>query len=99
MRILRAIILISLLSVFLTSCFNSSWTEEQRKEFETKCAQTDTFNNVVFQFRGFDNSEFDSIWVKEYKDTTFLDSFRVFVWPSQIPYDKERIVQRQLSGQ
>lgn len=90
MRILKIITVVSLLTFSLTSCFNTSWTEEQSKEFETKCSQTDTFNNVVFQFRGFDNSEFDSIWVKEYKDSTLVDSFRVFVWPSQNPYDKER---------
>ena len=90
MSILKIITLISFLPIFLTSCFNSSWTEEQRKAFETKCAQTDSFNNVVFLFRGFDNSEFDSIWVKEYKDMIFLDSFSVFVWPSQNPNNKER---------
>ncbi len=74
----------------MTVCFNSSWTEKQRKEFETKCSQTDTFNNVVFQLRGFDNNEFDSIWVKEYNDTALLDSFKVFVRPAQSPSDKER---------
>lgn len=67
----------------MTGCFNSTWTKEQRKEFENNCSQTDTFNNVVFQFRGFDNNEFDSIWVKEYNDTILLDSFRVFVCPAQ----------------
>ncbi len=90
MRLSIYFFLVTFLLVSITSCFNSSWTVEQRKEFETKCSQTDTFNNVVFQLRGFDNNEFDSIWVEEYNDTVLLDSFKVFVMPAQNPSDKKR---------
>jgi len=90
MRRLTIVFLISYIALSMTSCFSSSWTEKQRKEFETNCSLTDTFNNVSFQFKGFDNDEFDSIMVKEFKDTALLDSFNVFVWPAQSPSDKER---------
>jgi len=76
--------------VSLTGCFNTRWTDEQIKSFETKCSQTDTFSNVIFLFNGFDNNEFDSVMVKEYRDTKLLDSFKVFVSPSDNPTDKER---------
>lgn len=76
------------MTVILTGCFNN-WTAEDRKKFEAECLLTETFNNVVFLFRGFDNNEFDSITVKEYKDSVLLDSFKVFVRPAQSPTDKE----------
>lgn len=77
------------------SCFNTRWSDEQRKEFETTCTQTESFHAIV-KFKGFDNNEFDSIWVKQFKDSICLDSFRVFVPPAKSTYDrgrKERSVQ------
>lgn len=73
----------------MTSCFSNSWTEKQRKEFEIKCALTDTFYNISFQFKGFGNNEFDSILVKEFKEKVLLDSFNVFVRPGKSLSDKE----------
>jgi hypothetical protein len=74
----RTIYLIFFLSFFLASCFKQ-WSPKERKDFELNCAATDTFPGLVIEFRGFVNNDFDSIRVKEYKDTTLLDSFRVFV--------------------
>jgi len=78
------------LLIILTCCGNSQWSDEKRKKFETECSQTQTFNNVIFQFRGFDNNEFDSIMVKEYNGSTISDSFKIFVSPAQSPSEKER---------
>ena len=90
MKKFKFTLIIAIISITLISCFNRHWSAEQRKEFDTKCSQTDTFNNIVFQFRGFDNNEFDTIVVKDYKDTVLVDSFKVFVGPAQYPYEKER---------
>ncbi|WMJ72962.1 hypothetical protein RCC89_07285 [Cytophagaceae bacterium ABcell3] len=79
-----------LFCVFITSA--CSWTNKQRRAFKEECAQKEKFNDVVFLFMGFDNSEFDTIWVKEYSDTSLLDTFSVFVSPSQSHYGKERKV-------
>jgi len=88
MKILSTIFLIAILIVSLTSCFNSRWTEEERKEFETKCNQTDTFNNVTFELGGFADNEFDSIMVKDYKDSILVDSFKIFVPPASDSIDR-----------
>lgn len=90
MAIIKNIVFILITLFSLTSCFNTSWTPEQRKEFETKCNQTDTVHNLVCLFYGFHNNEFDSILIREYQDTTLLDSFKVFVWPAQSPSDIKR---------
>lgn len=90
MKALQAILIIATVSLFLTSCFSSSWTEKQRKDFETMCTQTETFNNVVFQFAGFENSDFDSILIREFDDTVLVDTFKVFVNPYQSHDDSVR---------
>lgn len=77
----------------LTSCTNSNsnydyWTEERIKNFQKECSEIDSFNNLVILFRGFGNSEFDSVLVKEYNDKLFVDSFRIFVWPAEDSYDR-----------
>lgn len=68
--------------LLMTGCFNH-WSEEERHEFEATCAQTKTFNNEVFLFRGFKNSELDSVQVKEYDGEKILDSFKFYVWPAR----------------
>ena len=93
MKNLLFILAISIVTLFFlqTSCSNSNyehWTEERIKNFQKICSETDTFNNIVILFRGFDNSEFDSVLMKEYNDTLLVDSFRIFVWPAESPYDK-----------
>jgi hypothetical protein len=90
--ILKLSSILFILTVFtiLICCNNKHWTEEQRKAFETQCSKTETFSNVTILFKGFDNNEFDSILVREYNNTTLLDSFKVFVSKSQSPDEKER---------
>ncbi|MES2515857.1 MAG: hypothetical protein V4580_17010 [Bacteroidota bacterium] len=83
-----AILFLSLTA--FTACFNNSWTEDERKTFETTCHQTDSVENLVCLFYGFDNSEFDSVLIKEYKDSTLLDSFKLVVNPAQSPSDIKR---------
>ena len=72
----------------MTSCFHY-WTEKEKKNFDCKCTQTDTFELGVVHFRGFNNTEFDSILVRAYKDTVLIDSFKIFVDPSKSDWDKE----------
>jgi len=88
--LLSVILYVLALCTLFTGCSNKRWSEKQRKEFESKCSQTETFSNVSIQFKGFDNNEFDSIMVKEYNNTDVLDSFKVFVFPAQSPDEKER---------
>jgi hypothetical protein len=66
------------------------WTDEQRAEFKTKCNQRETFKIAPFCFKGFESDEFDSVLVKEYKDTSLISSFKAFVFPSQGPDEKKR---------
>lgn len=89
MKLFKALYVL-LFFIVLTGCFNNRWTDKQRKQFETKCSQTETFNNISIKFRGFDNSEFESILVKEFNGNLLLDSFRVFAKPGQNAYNKER---------
>jgi len=63
------------------------WTEREIKEFECKCSQTDTFNNLIISFTGFGNKEFDSVLVREYQDTLLCDSFKMFVFPATGPWE------------
>ena len=91
MRYFKTIASISagIIVLISTGCFHH-WSEQEKKDFECKCAQTDTFGNSIVMFKGFDNKEFDSILIREYKDTTLLNSFKIFVWPAQSPSDKEQ---------
>ncbi len=80
-----------LMIIFMAGCHNfRSWTDEERKDFRLKCQQTDTFNNYSFYLAGFEFDEIDTIIVKEYKDTVFIDSFRIFPSNSQSPDEKRR---------
>ncbi|MBN8675372.1 MAG: hypothetical protein J0L56_14675 [Chitinophagales bacterium] len=74
-----------------TSCSNSTydhWTEEEINAFTKECAETDTITNLHIVLRGFENSEFDSILIKEYKNTVLIDSFKVLAWPTESSSDK-----------
>jgi hypothetical protein len=85
-------ILIFSLLVIMTGCsekHNRRWTEKEIEDFKCKCELTDTFNNIVILFKGFESNEFDSVLIKEFKDNTLLDSFKIYVFPSQSPYDIE----------
>lgn len=74
-----------------TSCSNSTydhWTEEEISAFAKECAETDTITNLHIILRGFENSEFDSILIREYKNTALIDSFKVFARPAEGPFEK-----------
>jgi len=88
MRNLKYIFSLALVAVLMMSCFNH-WTAQQRVEFELQCTQTDTFHHLSLQFVGFDDNEFDSIRVEEYRDTVFIDSFNIFVSQANRPFEKE----------
>jgi len=93
MKIIKACFLLFVLALISCNHSHGEWTEEQRKEFKCKCKQTDTFKNIVIEFRGYDSKEFDSVLIREYKDSVLLDSFKMYVFPSQSPdqkRDKER---------
>ncbi|MEN9639012.1 MAG: hypothetical protein RLZZ262_880 [Bacteroidota bacterium] len=78
------------LAMFLSSCFDTSWTPEEREAFRAKCSQTYETENEIFYFRGFGDDEFDSVWVKAYRESLLLDSFQLHVPPSINQYDRER---------
>ncbi len=83
-------IAITVIIIFIqTGCWNSRWSDEERKEFKTKCLNTNNFNIHPIEFRGFDNNEFDSILVKEYNNAVWVDSFKIYVSPSH-PAEKIR---------
>jgi hypothetical protein len=91
MNYLKSVLIISVIFV-MGGCLNSHhkrWTEKEIKDFECQCAKTDTFKNIVVLFNGFESNEFDSVLIKEYKDRTLTDSFKIFVFPSESPWDKE----------
>jgi len=76
------------LIVLLTGCFRH-WSEDDREEFEAECTNTKTFRGNVFSFRGFDDTEFSSVSVVEYKGTTPIDTFRMPVSPAGGDFDRE----------
>lgn len=83
---------LALLMITLTACpFSRDWTEEERAAFRANCAATDSVTNIVVQFRGFRNEEFDSVLVREYsRDSVLVDTFKLYVWPAQSPGDIQR---------
>ncbi len=64
------------------------WTDRQKDAFKTLCSQTETFNKLCICFIGFNSDEFDSVLVNEYKDHELINSFKVYVFPSQSPDEK-----------
>jgi hypothetical protein len=86
---------ILIMAVLLTGCFNFNNDEDRKreaKEAETKCSNTEIFNNVIFHFSGFEDQDFDTVTVKEYKDTLLLNTFNLFVGPALGSYDQQRKV-------
>lgn len=73
----------------LTSCFNRHWSEKQRNEFKQECDQTETFTSMIVLLKGFDNNEFDSVIVNEYKDSILIRSFKIYADSATSPYDVE----------
>ena len=75
---------------FLTSCyFKSPWTAEERQKFENECLSETTVDNLSLKLKGFDDVDFDSILVKEFKDDIIIDSFKVSIRKSGTPDDKK----------
>lgn len=80
-----------LIVLLLSGCsVHHYWTDEQRDNFEKECAQSDSLYNYGVSFIGFEDKEFDSVVVMEFKDTGLVDSFKLFVFPSQNPYEREK---------
>jgi hypothetical protein len=77
-----------ILVLFSTGCFHR-WTEKEKKEFECTCEKTDTFQINPIEFVGFENNEFDSVLVKEFRDTILLDIFKIYVSKAEDPWGKE----------
>ncbi len=65
--------------LLVTTACNHKWTEQERKDFETKCAKTDSVRDLVVNFKGFVNSDFDSVAVYELNGTALADSFKLYV--------------------
>ena len=66
--------------VLMSGCFEThKWTEKEKIDFECKCTQKDTFSNESIGFKGFENNEFDSVTINEFKDNVLLRSFKISV--------------------
>lgn len=89
--------ILSITLLLLTSCFHNRWSEKERKDFEIKCAQTDTFKNLMVQFYGFENKEFDSIQIKKFNHNVLIDSFVLFVRPATGGGMRSLVIERTLN--
>lgn len=86
MKTLCNLFLLIFLYQSFASCDSNSyhtWTDKERSEFETECSNTDTLKRLDLRFEGFEDNEFDSILVQDYKNSILVDSFRVFVSQAQ----------------
>ena len=80
MKKLKAIIFCTIL-LSLTGCWNSTWTEEERKTFKTKCESQILFDvNPIF-FTGFTLDEIDTIMAIEKDKNKIIDT--VYFYPQQ----------------
>ena len=66
----------------LTNC-GRRWSDKEINDFDCKCRKNDTFQLGIVYFNGFDNTEFDSIQIKEFKNNILIDSFKIFVEPAK----------------
>jgi hypothetical protein len=84
----------------LTCCNNfTSWTDEQRKAFQFKCNHTDSVTDLGVSFIGFSNAAFDSVLIKEFKEKTVVDSFKIFVRAADGSWERENKVRYAEIGQ
>ena|ERR1700752_2001072 len=79
-----------LCSVLFTACGSCEWTTEERQKFNDECPKRNSFENLFIDFRGFDNNDFDSVLIKEYKDTLLLNSFKIKVDTFSSPWEKKK---------
>lgn len=87
-RLLLPALLAGTILLFRCSDWHS-WTEEDRKSFESDCAKTDSVEYLTIGIVGYENNAFDSITVYEYEFNTLLDTFRIFAEPAQSPMDRQ----------
>ena len=74
-----------LLLFFIPGCFKH-WSEQEKQDFKIQCSQTDRFQNLSVSMRGFSYSEIDTVFVKEFYNNNFVDSFYIF--PRKNSFDK-----------
>ena len=84
---LIATTLVYIWTITLQSCFHH-WSAEEKKNFQTKCEQTDTVSYLTFSLTGFTYSEVDTIMIKEVQEKKIIDSFYVQIPASS--FDKAR---------
>ncbi|MFY9311445.1 MAG: hypothetical protein WAQ28_20540 [Bacteroidia bacterium] len=89
MRDIPKLLLFIVQLALLTGCFNRHWSEKKRNQFKKECDATETFSSLVVLFKGFDNNEFSSITVNEFKDSVLIGSFKIDVDPATTAYDIE----------
>lgn len=68
------------------------WTPKESADFEKECCSRTEFDQLHGQFRGFENNEFDSVVVNEYKDSTLISVFKVKVDSFYDSWDKQHKV-------
>jgi hypothetical protein len=73
------------------SCHSNNASPEERARFEKACSATDSTTNITVDFIGFRDEEFDSVLVREYSDTVFVDSFMLYVAPAQTADERRNL--------
>jgi len=74
----------------LTSCyFKGNWTAEEKQRFETECLGRTTVEDLSIELKGFDDGDFDSISIQEFKNNIIIDSFKVAIRKSGTPDEKK----------
>ena len=74
----KPILYLTILS--LTSCWNSSWTEAERKAFKEKCDSQIYFNIHPIKFTGFEFEEIATIPIVEKDSNKIIDT--LFIYPN-----------------
>jgi hypothetical protein len=76
----------------LIAChYSNSDAKVDQTLFEKECAGKDSTTNIIVDFMGFTNEEFDSVLVREYSDTIPVDSFMLYVAPEQSTEEKPEL--------
>lgn len=89
MKKIEAIIFSALL-ISLTGCWNSSsWTEEERETFRTKCESQIYFDTDPICFTGFTYEEIDTVIVLEKDSITTIDTIYIYTRQERSKHDKE----------
>jgi len=73
----------------LTSCWNTKWTEKERKEFSEKCSKEIYVDVGSICFTGFEFTQIDKAKVIEKNKEKVLDTFLINIYTQRDDHDKK----------